>query len=80
VEDVCCTATITVGGLSEMLANALTASPRGVSPSIAVTTVTPVMNCRFTRFITSTSGTVTAVILSALLTSLVLADGEDAQR
>ena len=44
VDEVCWTATMTVGGSSEMLENALTARPRGLPSSMAVTTVTPVMN------------------------------------
>src|SRR5690242_11614351 len=56
VDDECWTATITVGGSSEMLAKALTAKPRGVPSSMAVTTVTPVTNCRLTIFMTSSVG------------------------
>lgn len=63
VDEVRWTHTITVAGSSEMLEKALTASPRGVSPSIAVTTVTPVTNCRLTCFITSMSGFAASAVM-----------------
>ena len=49
-----------------MLANAFTASPRGRSPSITVTTVTPVTNCRFTCFIRSASSGVEGFTVSVI--------------
>ena len=58
MDEVRCTQTMTVGGSSEMLAKALTASPRGVSSSIVVTMVTPVTNLRLTCLIRSGSSAV----------------------
>ena len=71
VDEVRCTATITVGGSREMLENALTARPRGFSSSIAVTTVTPLTNCRFTCFMRSRSGWVGVGPIGVLLVMVV---------
>ena len=62
-----CTATMTVGGSSETLENAFTARPRGFSPSMAVTTVTPLTNCLFTCFIRFRSGWVGVRLIGVLL-------------
>ena len=71
VDDVRCTATMTVGGSREMLENAFTARPRGVSSSIVVTTVTPLTNCLFTCFMVSRSGWVGVGPIGVLLVMAV---------
>ena len=81
VDDVRCTATMTVGGSRETLENAFTARPRGFPSSIAVTTVTPVTNCLFTCFIVSRSGPAGAVMGAPCHGGQsVLSDGDDAER
>ena len=73
---------MTVGGSRETLENAFTARPRGFPSSIAVTTVTPVTNCLFTCFIVSRSGRggVVPMVCSLSWRSVVLPDGDDAER